>query len=50
MAKKVNPLRGMKKSKDYVKVIKTRRSPKTGAYTFAEEIVHKEDVKNFFAK
>ncbi|MBL4657864.1 MAG: DUF4295 domain-containing protein [Flavobacteriales bacterium] len=50
MAKKVNPLRGMKKSKDYVKVIKTRRSPKTGAYTFAEEIIHKDEVKNHFAK
>lgn len=50
MAKKVNPLRGMKKSKDYVKVIRTRKSTKSGAYSFAEEIVHKDDVKNFFAK
>ena len=40
----------MKKSKDYVKVIRTRKSEKTGAYTFAEEIVHKDEVKNFFAK
>ena len=50
MAKKVNPLRGLKKSKDFVKVIKSRRSPKTGAYAFTEEIVHKDDVKDFFAK
>lgn len=50
MAKKVNPIRDTKKSKDYVKVIKTRKSPKTGAYSFAEEIVHKDDVKDFFAK
>lgn len=50
MAKKVNPLRGMKKSKDYVKVIKTRRSDKTGAYTFASEIIHKDEVKNHLAK
>jgi hypothetical protein len=50
MAKKVNPIRDTKKSKDYVKVIKTRKSPKTGAYTFTEEIVHKDDVKDFFAK
>ena len=50
MAKKVNPLRGMKKSKDYVKVIKARKSAKSGAYSFAEDIVHKDDVKDFFAK
>ncbi|MBL4578752.1 MAG: DUF4295 family protein [Flavobacteriales bacterium] len=50
MAKKVNPIRNTKKSKDYVKVIRTRRSAKTGAYTFAEEIVHKDEVKNHLAK
>jgi len=50
MAKKVNPIRNTKKSKDYVKVIRTRRSPKTGAYAFAEEIVHKDEVKNYLAK
>ena len=50
MAKKVNPIRNTKKSKDYVKAIRTRRSPKTGAYTFAEEIIHKDDVKDFFAR
>ncbi|HIA35163.1 MAG TPA: DUF4295 domain-containing protein [Flavobacteriales bacterium] len=50
MAKKVNPIRNTKKSKDFVKVIKTRRSPKSGAYSFREEIVHKDDVKKFFLK
>ena len=50
MAKKVNPIRNTKKSKDYVKVIKSRRSPKTGAYAFSEEIVHKDEVKNYLAK
>ncbi|HRN80109.1 MAG TPA: DUF4295 family protein, partial [Ferruginibacter sp.] len=28
-------------------VIKTVRSPKTGAYTFKEAIVHKDKIKEF---
>lgn len=32
--------------KDYVKVIITERSPKTGAYIFKEKMVHKDEVKN----
>lgn len=35
-------------SKNYTKVIKAIRSPKSGAYTFKEQIVHKEKVKDFF--
>lgn len=35
-------------SKNYTKVIKAVRSPKSGAYTFKEAIVHKEKVKDFF--
>jgi hypothetical protein len=34
-------------SKNYTKVIKTVRSPKTGAYSFKEGIVHKDKVKDF---
>jgi hypothetical protein len=30
-------------------VIKAIRSPKTGAYTFKEGIVHKDRVKDFLA-
>lgn len=37
-------------SKNWTKVIKAIRSPKTGAYTFKEQIVHKEKVKDFLAQ
>lgn len=37
-------------SKNFTKVIKTVRSPKTGAYSFKEAIVHKDKVKDFLAK
>ncbi|MCD4789192.1 MAG: DUF4295 domain-containing protein [Bacteroidales bacterium] len=36
--------------KSYTKVIRMVKSPKTGAYTFKENIVHVEQVKNFLAK
>lgn len=36
-------------AKNYSKVIRTVRSPKTGAYTFKEAIVHKDKVKDFLA-
>ncbi len=50
MAKKVNPIRNTNKSKDFVKVIKTRKSAKSGAYSFSEDIIHKDDVKKFFQR
>lgn len=34
-------------AKNYTKVIRAIRSPKTGAYTFKEAIVHKEKVKDY---
>ncbi len=34
-------------AKNWSKVIKTVRSPKTGAYTFKEAIIHKDKVKDF---
>jgi hypothetical protein len=37
-------------SKDFVKVIKTVKSEKSGAYTFVEKIVHKDKVKDFLAQ
>jgi hypothetical protein len=37
-------------SKDYVKVIKTMKSDKGGAYSFLEKIVHKDKVQEFLAK
>ncbi|HEX5652593.1 MAG TPA: DUF4295 domain-containing protein [Chitinophagaceae bacterium] len=37
-------------AKNYTKVIKAVRSPKTGAYTFKEQILHKDKVKEFLAQ
>ena len=37
-------------SKNYSKVIKAVRSPKSGAYTFKEAIVHKDKVKDFLSQ
>jgi len=36
--------------KNYTKVIKMVRSPKTGAYSFKESVLHIEEVKNYLAK
>ena len=36
-------------AKNWTKVIRTLRSPKTGAYTFKETIIHKEKIKEFLA-
>jgi hypothetical protein len=37
-------------SKNYSKVIKAVRSPKTGAYTFKEQMMHKDNVKSLLAQ
>ena len=37
-------------AKNWTKVIKPVRSPKTGAYTFKETIIHKDKVKEFLAQ
>jgi len=37
-------------AKNWTKVIKAVRSPKSGAYTFKEAIVHKDKVKDFLAQ
>jgi hypothetical protein len=36
-------------AKNYTKVIKAVRSPKSGAYTFKENIVHKDRIKEYLA-
>lgn len=36
-------------AKNFTKVIKAVRSPKSGAYSFKETIVHKDKVKDYFA-
>ncbi len=37
-------------AKDFTKVIKMVKSKKSGAYTFKEEILPKDKVKDFLAK
>ena len=41
--------RAAAEAKNWSKVIKAVRSPKTGAYTFKEAIIHKDKVKEFLA-
>ncbi len=36
--------------KDFAKVIRMARSPKTGAYTFKEEVIPTDQVKDYFSK
>lgn len=51
MAKKaVAGFRDKKDGRGFTKVIKMEKSPKTGAYTFKEEMVPNEAVKDFFSK
>ncbi len=37
-------------AKNWSKVIRAVRSPKTGAYTFKESIVHKDKIKEHLAQ
>ncbi|MCC8145088.1 MAG: DUF4295 domain-containing protein, partial [Bacteroidales bacterium] len=49
MAKKtVAGYREKSEGRSYSKVIKMIKSPKTGAYTFKEEMVPNEAVKDYF--
>jgi hypothetical protein len=36
-------------AKNWTKVVRSLRSPKTGAYTFKEQIIHKDKIKEFLA-
>jgi len=36
--------------RDFVKVIQSVKDPKSGKYTYKEVMIHKEKVKEFFAK
>ena len=47
---KTKDARAAAEAKNWTKVIKAVRSPKTGAYTFKEAIVHKDKVKEFLAQ
>jgi hypothetical protein len=50
MAKKVVATLRTSSGKDFAKVIRMVKSPKTGAYTFKESIVANDLVKDFLAK
>ncbi len=50
MAKKTVATFKTGKGKEFVKVIKMVKSPKTGSYAFKEEIVNKEHVKDFLTQ
>jgi hypothetical protein len=46
---KVKDLKASAEAKNWTKIVKAVRSPKTGAYTFKEAIIHKDKVKDFLA-
>ena len=50
MAKKTVATLQVGSTKSYTKVIKMVRSPKTGAYSFKEDILVNEEVPSFFKK
>lgn len=50
MAKKVVASVKSNTGKNYAKVIRMVKSPKTGAYTFKEDIVASDQVKEHLAK
>jgi len=50
MAKKVVASLQKGGGKEHTKVIKMVKSPKSGAYSFKEEIVHNDKVKEWFSK
>ena len=47
---KTKDAKAASEAKNWTKVIKAVRSPKTGAHTFKEQIVHKDKVKEFLAQ
>lgn len=46
---KVKDAKAAAESKNWTKVIRAVRSPKSGAYTFKEAIVHRDKIKEFLA-
>ena len=50
MAKKAVATLQKGAGKGYAKVIKMVKSDKTGAYSFKEEVIPNDDVKNYFKK
>ncbi|PID91919.1 MAG: DUF4295 domain-containing protein [Bacteroidetes bacterium] len=50
MAKKVVASLQTGEGRNFTKCIKMVRSPKTGAYVFEEEVVHNDNLNDFFSK
>lgn len=50
MAKKVVASLQKGGGKEHTKVIKMKKSEKTGTYVFKQEIVHNDNVKDWFTK
>ena len=50
MAKKTVATLQKGAGKGFAKVVKMVKSPKTGAYTFKQEMVINDDVKGYFSK
>lgn len=48
MAKKVVATLKTGEGKQFTRVIKMVKSPKTGAFAFREEVVHNDHIKDFF--
>ena len=49
MAKKVVATLQSGEGRNFTKCIKMVRSQKSGAYTFEEEVVHNDHIKDFFS-
>lgn len=47
---KVKDLKASAEAKNFTKVIKAVRSSKTGAYSFKEQTIHKDKIKDFLAQ
>ena len=47
---KVKDVKASAEAKNYTRIVKAVRSPKTGAYSFKEQIVHKDKIKEFLAQ
>jgi hypothetical protein len=50
MAKKVVATLKTSVGKNFTRVIKMVKSPETGAYSFKEEVMHNEFIKEFLGK
>lgn len=47
---KIKDTKASAEAKNWTKVVRAVRSPKTGAYTFKDAIIHKEKVKDYLAE